>query len=93
MGVRVESSFARDFGILGSLVKLLYLSFKVINISSLLYFSELALLSAFLNFSSQSVQLECRSCFLLLRLSYLSDSREFILRVFSPGLEYLKLVL
>ena len=38
---------ARDSGVLGSLVKLLYLSFEVINISYLLYFSELALLSAF----------------------------------------------
>ena len=32
---------------LESLLKLLYLSFEVINISYLLYFSELALLSAF----------------------------------------------
>ena len=47
MGVRVESSFARDSGVLGSLVELLYLSFEVININYLLYFSELALLSAF----------------------------------------------
>ena len=60
MGVRVESSFARDSGVLGSLVKLLYLSFDFINISYLLSFFESALLSIVFYLLKSEVQLSTK---------------------------------
>jgi len=52
LGVRVESCLSQDSEVvIGAWYQLLYLFFDIINISYLLYFLELALLSAFIYFS------------------------------------------